>query len=82
MQYNYQTRGVCSKQMVFTIEDGILTELEFDGGCAGNLRGISRLVQGMPVDEVIARLSGLSCGEKATSCPDQLARALRRALGR
>ena len=80
MQYSYQTRGVCSKQMYFTIEDGVLTELEVAGGCAGNLLGIARLVEGMPVDEVIARLSGLSCGDKVTSCPDQLAQALRGAL--
>ena len=80
MQYSYQTRGVCSKQLYFTIEDGVLTGLEFAGGCSGNLSGISRLVEGMPVDEVIDRLAGVQCGEKQTSCPDQLAQALRVAL--
>ena len=80
MQYSYQTRGVCSKKMHFTIEDGILTSLEVVGGCAGNLIGIARLVEGMPVDEVIERLSGVSCGGKPTSCPDQLAQALQAAL--
>lgn len=80
MKYRYQTRGVCSQEMYFTIEDGILTHLEVAGGCSGNLIGISRLVEGMPVEEVIARLSGVSCGDKETSCPDQLARALRGTL--
>ena len=80
MQYSYQTRGVCSKKMRFTIEDGVLLDLEVAGGCAGNLMGIGRLVQGMPVEQVIERLSGLTCGDKATSCPDQLARALQIAL--
>ena len=80
MQYAYQTRGVCSQQMYFTIEDGILVDLTVAGGCSGNLLGIARLVQGMPVEEVIDRLSGLRCGEKATSCPDQLAQALKAAV--
>ena len=81
MQYAYQTRGVCSQKMYFTIEDGVLTDLKVAGGCSGNLMGIARLVQGMPVGEVIERLSGLPCGEKPTSCPDQLAEALKAAVG-
>ena len=77
MQYTYQTRGVCSQEMHFTIEDGILTDFECSGGCSGNLQGIARLVRGMPVDQVVDRLSGVRCGDKATSCPDQLAHALK-----
>lgn len=77
MTISYQPKGVCSKQMEITVEDGVVTALEISGGCSGNLQGISKLVVGMPVDEVIARLDGIRCGFKKTSCPDQLAQALR-----
>jgi len=80
MQYTYQTQGVCSQEMHFTIEDGILTDLDVIDGCSGSLAGIARLVEGMPVEQVIERLSGVRCGEKATSCPDQLAQALQAAI--
>ena len=79
MQYSYQTRGTCSRQINFEIEDGKVVSVEFIGGCNGNLKGISSLVKGMPVDEVIARLEGTTCGMKPTSCPDQLATALKEA---
>ena len=77
MQYSYRPRGVCSQEMDFEIEDGVLRNLRVLGGCSGNLQGIARLVEGMPVDEVIRRLEGVRCGFKPTSCPDQLAKALR-----
>ena len=77
MTYTYTTRGVCARQMILDVEDGILLSLKVQGGCHGNLQGISKLVAGMPVEEVIARLEGIRCGYKSTSCPDQLAQALK-----
>jgi len=73
---SYQTSGVCSKKIDFDIVDGKVKNVSFLGGCNGNLQGIGRLVEGMPVSEVIEKLRGLKCGFKQTSCPDQLARAL------
>ena len=77
MTYTYRPRGVCSQYMELEVEDGILRSFRVLGGCDGNLQGIARLVAGMPVDEVIARLDGIRCGGKPTSCPDQLAQALK-----
>ncbi len=77
IHYTYRPSGVCSQLMEITVEDGILRQFHVMGGCDGNLKGIGRLVEGMPVDEVISRLEGIRCGRKATSCPDQLARALK-----
>lgn len=79
MQYQYKTKGTCSQQILFEIKDNKLTNVQYIGGCNGNLKGISALVEGMDVDEVIARLEGTKCGMKDTSCPDQLARALKQA---
>lgn len=76
MKYTYTPRGVCSRQINLEVEDGIVTKLEVIGGCNGNLQGISKLVQGMKVEEVIKRLKGIDCNSKGTSCPDQIARAL------
>lgn len=76
MKMSYNPSGVCSRKMDVEIEDGIVKSAEVLGGCNGNLQGISRLVQGMEVDEAIKRLSGIRCGNKPTSCPDQLAKAL------
>lgn len=73
----YKTSGVCSKKIDFEITDGRLHNVSFTGGCHGNLQGIGRLVEGMGVDEVISRLEGIRCGFKNTSCPDQLAKALK-----
>lgn len=73
----YKTQGVCSKEIHFDVENNKLTNVSFVGGCAGNTAGICRLVEGMDVDEVITRLSGIKCGFKPTSCPDQLATALK-----
>lgn len=80
MQYEYKTSGTCSQKIFFEIEDNILTHVQFLGGCNGNLKGISALVVGMEVSEVIKRLEGTTCGMKSTSCPDQLATALKQAL--
>lgn len=76
-KYSYQTVGTCSVQIDFEVDDERrLHNVQFLGGCSGNLQGISLLVEGMPVDEVRSRLGGIRCGYKATSCPDQLVRAL------
>jgi uncharacterized protein (TIGR03905 family) len=74
--YTYQPVGVCAKKIDFQIEDGAVKNLVFTNGCPGNLIGIQRLVEGMDVDAVIACLKGITCGKKATSCPDQLCQAL------
>lgn len=78
MTFEYVPRGVCSRKMVLEIEDNKLINLEVYGGCNGNLKGISSLVEGMDIDEIIKRLDGITCGGKATSCPDQLAQALKK----
>ena len=75
--YQYNTQGVCSKCIYFDIENGKLTNVSYLGGCNGNLKGIASLVEGMDIDEVIRRLEGTTCGNKKTSCPDQLAKALK-----
>ena len=80
MDYVYKTTGTCSKQSHFVIEDGVVHNVRFDGGCHGNLQGIGRLVEGMKVEDVLARLKGISCNGRATSCPDQFARALEQAV--
>ncbi len=77
MQYEYKTKGVCSQRIFFDIDNGKLHNVSFVGGCDGNLKGICALVEGMDVDEVIARLEGIHCGRKTTSCPDQFATALK-----
>ena len=79
MQFEYKTKGTCSQRILFEIEDNKLKNVQYIGGCNGNLKGISSLVEGMDVDEVIARVEGTTCGMKATSCPDQLAQALKQA---
>ena len=80
MQYEYKTKGTCSQRIFFEIEEGKLKNVEFLGGCNGNLKGICALVEGMDVEEVISRVQGIHCGLKPTSCPDQLATALKEAL--
>ena len=77
MQYTYKTKGTCSQMITFDVNDNIVTNVQFFGGCNGNLKGIAKLVEGMNIDEVIARIEGVKCGMKATSCPDQLAQALK-----
>lgn len=73
----YQTHGVCSREINFDIIDNKLVNVSFKGGCNGNLQGISKLVEGMDIDEVIKRVEGIHCGARSTSCPDQLSKALR-----
>ena len=77
MQISYKTKGVCSRSILIDVEDNIVKKVQFEGGCNGNTTGIAALVEGMPVDEVIARLEGIKCGFKGTSCPAQLAEALK-----
>ena len=74
--YEYKTSGTCSRSILFDIEDGKVKNVQFIGGCNGNLKGIAALVEGMDVDTVIERVQGVTCGMKKTSCPDQLAHAL------
>ena len=73
----YKTSGVCSSAIDFDVEDGRVKNVRFTGGCNGNTHGVSRLVEGMLVEEVISRLEGIRCGFRSTSCPDQLAKALK-----
>ena len=80
MTITYRPKGVCSRLMRVEVEDGIIRQVEVQGGCSGNLQGISRLLVGMPVQQAIERMEGVRCGSKPTSCPDQLAKALRQAL--
>ncbi len=80
MKCSYRPSGVCSQQITFDLTDGIVREVQFYGGCPGNLQGIAKLAEGMPVEEIIARLQGIRCGGKATSCPDQFAQALMAAM--
>lgn len=73
----YKTKGTCSQAIEYDIVDGIVRNVKFIGGCNGNTQGVARLVEGMPVAEVIERLDGIQCGFRGTSCPDQLATALK-----
>lgn len=77
--YEYKTKGTCSREIYFNLQDGKIHDVQFVGGCNGNLKGIGALVEGMDVNEAISRLEGIRCGSKSTSCPDQLAQALRAA---
>ena len=80
MTIQYKTRGTCSTHMTVEVEDGVVRDIQITGGCDGNLQGLSRLVTGMKVEDVISRLEGIRCGFKPTSCPDQLAQALKESL--
>ena len=80
MHISFRPKGVCSQRMEIDVEDGIVKKLAVTGGCSGNLQGISRLVEGMPAEAVIEKLEGIRCGFKNTSCPDQLAGALKKYL--
>ena len=77
MEYIYKPKGVCSREFIFDIENDTVKTLKVVGGCNGNLQGISRLLEGMKIEEVIKRIEGLTCGTKQTSCPDQIADALK-----
>lgn len=80
MNYQYKTSGTCSRSIDFEVENGVVKNVRFHGGCDGNLKGISSIVDGMKVEDVISRLEGIRCGFKSTSCPDQLAKALRKVV--
>lgn len=75
--FTYTTRGVCSRSIDISIEDGVIQSVTYHGGCSGNTQGVAALARGLTVEEAIERLSGIRCGMKSTSCPDQLATALR-----
>lgn len=77
MKYSYNTNGTCSRVIDFEVENGILKNVRFTGGCHGNLQGIAALLEGLEVEDVIQKLEGIRCREKPTSCPDQLANALK-----
>ncbi|GHU59039.1 TSCPD domain-containing protein [Clostridia bacterium] len=79
MTYEFKPRGVCAQKMIFSVEDGIVKELEIIGGCSGNGKGIAALVRGERIEDVIDRLSGIRCGSRPSSCPAQFAEALRQA---
>ena len=76
MQYTYKPEGVCSYKMIIEVEEDTIKKVTIEGGCAGNTVGVSRLIEGMKIQEAIKRLKGIQCGYKGTSCPDQLAIAL------
>ena len=78
-QITYKTQSVCSRSIEIDVENDIITKVKFNGGCAGNTQGVASLLRGMSVDEAISRLEGIRCGFKPTSCPDQLAKALKKA---
>lgn len=80
--YSYQTKGTCSRQINFDLKDGKVYNVSFIGGCNGNLKGISKLIEGMDAEAIIQKLKGNTCGSKSTSCPDQLALALEAALAK
>ena len=80
MQYSYKPSGVCSQGISFEIEDGIVKNVQFRGGCSGNTQGLAALCEGRSADDVISALNGIKCGFKNTSCPDQLAKALTEAV--
>lgn len=80
MEYRYKPQGVCSREMIFDIEDGVIKSLQIVGGCDGNTKGISKLVISMKLEDVIEKLKGIQCSYKGTSCPDQLSKALEKYL--
>ena len=80
MQYSYKPHGVCARGISFDIEDNIVKNIKFSGGCSGNTQGVAKLAEGMTTDEIINRLAGIRCGFKGTSCPDQLAKAVAEAI--
>lgn len=80
MKYSYRTKGTCSQQITFDLDNGIVKNIEFFGGCNGNLKAISKLVDGMSATEIIEKLKGNTCGFRSTSCADQLATAIEKAM--
>ena len=82
MEYRYYPQGVCSREMIFDIDDGVVKDLITIGGCNGNLKGISSLIKGMKIEDVISRLEGIDCNGRGTSCPDQISKALKEFLNK
>ena len=80
MNYSFKPSGVCARGISFDIEDNIVKNVKFSGGCSGNTQGLAKLAEGMTTDEIINRLAGIRCGFKGTSCPDQLAKAVAEAI--
>ncbi|MBQ5316596.1 MAG: TIGR03905 family TSCPD domain-containing protein [Oscillospiraceae bacterium] len=80
MRFNYTPKGTCSVNIAFDLDDGIVRNIQFTRGCHGNTQGVSRLAEGMAAEELISRLEGINCGNRGTSCPDQLAKAVKAAL--
>ena len=80
MAFHYRTRGVCSRSITLDIVDGKVYNVQFEGGCHGNTQGLAALIDGMDAEDAICRIAGIRCGMKSTSCPDQLALAIREAL--
>ena len=80
MEYRFIPQGVCSTQIIVEVEEGIIKKLTVENGCHGNLQGISKLVEGMKVEDVIKKLEGIDCRERGTSCPDQIAKALKKLI--
>ena len=80
MKYEYNTKGTCASKIIIDVENGIVNDVRFVGGCNGNTQGISKLVEGMKAEDVISRLEGVNCNGRGTSCPDQLAKALKEAI--
>ena len=80
MNYSFKPHGVCARGISFDIEDNIVKNIKFSGGCSGNTQGVAKLAEGMTTEEIINRLSGIRCGFKGTSCPDQLAKAVAEAI--
>lgn len=79
MKYTYKTSGTCSRKITFDIDGNVITNVKYEGGCSGNTQGVARLVEGLTVEEIEERCAGIKCGMKSTSCPDQLAKAVREA---
>ena len=80
MTYEYRTKGTCASKITFSLEDGVIHDVKFTGGCSVNTQGVAALVEGMDAREAVQRMKGIRCGMKPTSCPDQLAKALETAL--
>ena len=82
MKYSYRTKGTCARTITFDLENGVVSNIQFEGGCNGNLKGISALAEGKDAENIIETLEGIRCGFKSTSCPDQLATAIKEALNK
>jgi uncharacterized protein (TIGR03905 family) len=80
LDYHYKTKGVCSRSIDLTIEEGVVTNIQFEGGCSGNTQGVAKLALGMKTEDIVKNLKGIKCGYKESSCPDQLAIAIEEAI--